>query len=422
MAKLNKKYRFSKKQQLVLNWWRKGDTASLDGIICDGAVRSGKSFCMSASFFIWAMTRFSGGSFGVCGKTITSLRRNVISPLIPFLSDLGMSVKEQRSKNSLTVSLGRRSNTFYLFGGKDEGSASLIQGVTLCGIYLDEVVLMPQSFVQQAVARCSVSGSKLWFNCNPDNPFHWFKTEWIDLAKKKNILYLHFSLDDNPSLSPDIKKRYHTLYTGAFYERFVLGLWSATSGNVYENFSQDRHVFDIIPADAEIVRYAVSCDYGTVNPSSFGLWGICSDGRALRLKEYYYSSRVTGIQRTDEEHYKGLEKLCEGYDIEAVICDPSARSFIECISRHGKFSVIPAKNDVLNGIRKVSGLLSENRLLFSSKCKDAIREFYLYRWDERCKSDTPVKENDHAMDDIRYFAVHYMDSGDGFFALSVNRC
>lgn len=376
---------------------------------------------MSASFIIWAMSRFDNMSFGICGKTISSLRRNVISPLIPFITKLGMEVKEHRSKNSLTVFFGRRQNTFYLFGGKDEGSASLIQGVTLAGIYLDEVVLMPRSFVEQAVARCSVTGSKLWFNCNPQNPFHWFKTDWIDSAQSKNILYLHFSLEDNPSLSPDIRKRYHTLYTGAFYERFVLGLWTATSGNVYENFSREKHVFSVIPADAEIVRYAVSCDYGTVNPSSFGLWGISRDGRAFRIDEYYYSSRQTGVQRTDEEHYAALERLCEGYNVEAVVCDPSARSFIECISRHGKFSVIPAKNDVLNGIRKVSSLLSEGRLLFSEKCKDTIREFYLYRWDEKCSSDTPIKENDHAMDDIRYFAVHFMGETDGFYALSVGR-
>ncbi len=414
-------YRFSKKQQLVLSWWRRGSTKSFDGIICDGAVRSGKSFCMSASFILWAMTRFEGMSFGICGKTITSLRRNVIVPLIDWLSGIGMVTSEIRSRNLLRISLGRRTNTFYLFGGKDEGSASLIQGITLSGIYLDEVVLMPRSFVEQAVARCSVTGSKLWFNCNPENPFHWFKSEWIDKAQDKNLLYLHFSLDDNPSLTPEIKKRYHTLYTGTFYERFVLGLWSVTSGAVYEIFSQKRHVFDTIPANAEIVRYAVSCDYGTVNPSSFGLWAILSDGRALRIDEYYYASRITGIQRTDEEHYQGLKELCEGYSIDAVICDPSARSFIECIKRHGRFRVIPAKNDVLNGIRRVSSLLAEGRLMFSSKCKDTIREFALYRWDDRCRSDTPIKENDHAMDDIRYFVAQYMDRSDDFCAISVDR-
>lgn len=414
-------YRYSPKQLQVMNWWRRADSKRYDGIICDGAVRSGKSSSMSLSFALWAMTRFRGGSFGICGKTVTSLRRNVISPLKTQLERLGFCVKDTISRNILRISVGGRENTFYLFGGKDESSPSLIQGVTLCGVLLDEVALMPRSFVEQAVARCSVTGSKLWFNCNPDNPYHWFKQEWIDKAQEKNMLYLHFLLTDNPSLDPCITARYHRLYTGAFYERFVLGKWSAASGCVYSCFSRERHVFDTLPADVRFTRFAVSCDYGTVNPSSFGLWGITDDGKGYRLKEYYYASKETGIHRTDEEHYKGLEELCRGVNVDTVICDPSARSFIECIRRHGKFSVRAARNDVLYGIRRVSVLLSENRLFFSSSCSDTLREFSLYRWDDGCRCDAPIKENDHAMDDIRYFAVECMEENDGFYALSVDR-
>lgn len=415
-------YHYSPKQKRIMNWWRTESTRSFDGIICDGAVRSGKSSCMALSFMLWGLTSFSGASLGLCGKTVISLRRNVIAPLVSRLQRIGCRIKDNRSKNLLEVTFGRRKITVYLFGGKDESSASLIQGVTLSGVLLDEVALMPRSFVEQAIARCSVSGSKLWFNCNPESPYHWFKKEWIDKAAEKNILYLHFSLADNPSLSSEILERYHTLYTGAFYERFVMGKWSAVSGNIYESFSPSRHVFDVLPADVIFERYAVSCDYGTVNPSSFGLWGITPDGKAYRLKEYYYASRKTGVQRTDEEHYRGLEELCDGYDVSAVVCDPSARSFIECIRRHGKFSVIAAKNDVLYGIRRVSDLLSEGRLFFSSGCCDTLREFTLYRWDDSSRSDTPIKENDHAMDDIRYFAVEFMsDADDGFFAMSVDR-
>lgn len=414
-------YYYSAKQRRVLNWWRGDSGSRFDGIICDGAVRSGKSLCMSVSFVMWALASFENGSFGIAGKTISSVRRNVISPLLPKLKELGVSVRELRSKNVIELSIGTRKAVIWLFGGKDEGSAALIQGVTLCGVYLDEVVLMPRSFVEQAVARCSVKGSKLWFNCNPDSPYHWFKEEWIDRAEEKNILYLHFRLSDNPSLAPEIIERYKRLYTGAFYERFVQGKWAAASGAVYECFSKERHVFERLPDDVRLVRYCVSCDYGTVNPSSFGLWGISSDGKAYRLREYYYASRKTGVSRTDEEHYAALEELCLGYQIEAVVCDPSARSFIECIRRHGKFPVRAAKNDVLYGIRRVSDLLSEGRLLFSAECKDTLREFSLYRWDGNSRADAPIKENDHAMDDIRYFAVEFMGSGDGFFAMSVER-
>lgn len=414
-------YRFSPKQLKLLGWWHDPKLRRYDGIICDGAVRSGKSTCMSLSFVLWGITAFKDGRFGMCGKTIVSIRRNVLEPLKVQLSRLGFTVKDDRVKNTVDITLGQRKMKLYLFGGKDEGSAALIQGVTLCGVYLDEAVLMPRSFVEQAVARCSVSGSKLWFNCNPDNPYHWFKLEWIDKAEQKNILHLHFLLTDNPSLSPEMIERYETLYSGAFYERFVLGKWSAVTGAVYSGFSQKRHVFDTLPADVSFVRFAASCDYGTVNPTSIGLWGITDTGKAYRLKEYYYASRITGQQRTDEEHYAALEKLCAGFDIDVVVCDPSARSFIECIRRHGKFSVKAAKNDVVYGIRRVSDLLCDGRLFFSSSCKDTLREFSLYRWDDNCRSDVPVKENDHAMDDIRYFAVECMGEKSGFYALSVDR-
>lgn len=358
----------------------------------------------------------------MCGKTINSLRRNVVTPLLKMLEKYGFKVKDLKSKNIVEISLGGITNRFCLFGGKDEASASLIQGITLSGVLLDEVVLMPRSFVEQAVARCSVSGSRLWFNCNPDSPYHWFKKEWIDKSDEKNMLYLKFTLDDNPSLLPEIIERYHKLYTGAFYERFVLGNWSSVYGCVYTSFEPKKHIFSVIPADAEIVRYAVSCDYGTVNPSSFGLWGITTQGQAYRLKEYYYDSKREGMQRTDEEHYSGLEKLCEDYEIEAVVCDPSARSFIECINRHGRFKVIPAKNDVINGIRQVNDALSDGRLFISEACADSIREFSLYRWDEKSVTDAPVKENDHAMDDIRYFVTTFLNQKhDSFFVINVSR-
>lgn len=312
---------------------------------------------------------------------------------------------------------GRR-NRFYLFGGKDEGSAALIQGMTLGGVLLDEVALMPRSFVEQALARCSLDGSKLWFNCNPDTPLHWFYEEWIKKSAEKNCLYLHFTMDDNPSLTPAIKRRYESLYSGAFYDRFVLGKWVAAQGLVYPFFSRSVHVAE--PAGIPS-RYFISCDYGTVNPSSFGLWGeYC--GRWYRLSEYYFDSRREGEQRTDEEHYAALEQLAGDLNIEAVIADPSAASFLECIRRHGRFRAVPAKNDVIDGIRRVSDALKERRILFSQSCTDCLREFSLYRWDKTAARDAPRKEYDHAMDDVRYFVSTVLaHEEDGFFALAMSR-
>lgn len=411
--------KLSPKQRLTMNWWSDERYKDCDAIICDGAVRSGKTLSMSLGFVLWASASFSGGSFAICGKTVTSLRRNVVTPLIPILRDYGFICVEKVSKSYIDLTFLGNTNRFYLFGGKDEGSAALIQGMTLSGVFLDEAALMPRSFVEQALARCSVSGSKMWFNCNPDNPAHWFYNEWIKKAKEKHALYVHFTMDDNPSLSETLKNRYKRLYSGAFYERFVLGKWSASQGVVYPMFSEKRHVYS---GEVQCERFVISCDYGTVNPSSFGLWGL-SNGVWYRLKEYYYSSRREGVSRTDEEHYTALEQLAGDREITKVIVDPSAASFIECIRRHGRFRVVKADNDVVTGIRNVISALRDDRLRFHQSCRDIIREFYLYSWNEKSGTDVPIKENDHAMDDMRYFVADMLkDRGEGdFIALSVSR-
>ncbi len=411
---------FSPKQLRVLNWWCESSADSdRDAIICDGAVRSGKTLSMSISFILWSFYRFSDSSFALCGKTITSLRRSVITPLLPVLIKMGFTVREKKSANMLEIGRRNRFNRYYLFGGRDESSASLIQGMTLCGVLLDEVALMPRSFVEQAIARCSVNGSKFWFNCNPENPRHWFYREWIMKKKEKNCLYLHFTMDDNPSLTDKIRARYEQLYSGAFYDRFVRGKWVAVDGLVYPFFDEKQHIVTNLPEKCS--QYYISCDYGTVNPASFGLWGLC-DGIWYRLKEFYHDSKVKGFQMTDKEYYGELTALADGKRIEAVIVDPSAASFMECIRREGRFRVIPAQNKVLDGIRKVSEKLKNKKILIGSQCVDTIREFSLYRWDTNSVNDCPKKEHDHAMDDIRYFASTVPDSADSsFFALSVER-
>ncbi|MBQ8181819.1 MAG: PBSX family phage terminase large subunit [Ruminococcus sp.] len=411
--------RLSRKQKITMNWWKNPKYSDYDALICDGAVRSGKTLSMSVGFVFWACSVFDGASFALCGKTVTSLRRNVVVPLIPILREYGCTCLEKVSKNYIDITFLGKTNRFYLFGGKDEGSASLIQGMTLSGVFFDEAALMSRSFVEQALARCSVSGSKMWFNCNPDNPAHWFYNEWIKKADEKKALYLHFTMDDNPSLSESMKNRYKRLYSGAFYDRFVLGKWTASEGVVYPMFSREAHVYS---GEIDCESYVISCDYGTVNPSSFGLWGLCG-GVWHRLKEYYYSSKKEGVSRTDEEHYSALEELAGGKKISRVIVDPSAASFIECIRRHGKFRVVKADNDVITGIRQVSAALKQNRLKFHESCRDIFREFQLYRWSEKAGTDAPVKENDHAMDDMRYFVTDMLASekNDDFFAVSVSR-
>ena len=224
--------KLSPKQRLAMNWWRSEKYRSFDAVICDGAVRSGKTLSLSLGFVLWATASFNKASFAICGKTVTAVRRNVIAPLLPLLRDMGIQCSEKVSRSYIDISLAGRTNRFYLFGGRDEGSAALIQGMTLSGVCLDEVVLMPRSFVEQALARCSVSGSKMWYCCNPDDPGHWFYREWIRKAGEKNALYIHFTMEDNPSLSERVKSRYKRLYSGSFYDRFVLGKWTASEGVV----------------------------------------------------------------------------------------------------------------------------------------------------------------------------------------------
>ena len=179
---------------------------------------------------------------------------------------------------------------------------------------------MPRSFVEQALARCSVDGSKFWFNCNPEYPSHWFYREWIKRQKQRKALYLHFTMRDNPSLSKRTIARYERMYSGAFYERFVLGRWVAVSGAVYP-FMKDS---SFVKAPSEPLEdYVVSVDYGTVNPASFGLWGF-KEGIWYRIDESYFDSRREGYQRTDEEHYNALLELIGNRKLRAVVVDPSA--------------------------------------------------------------------------------------------------
>lgn len=260
---------------------------------------------MAIGFIMWSMASFDKQNFAICGRTIEALRRNVIVHIPTWLEGM-FEVTERRSENKMVVTIGNRSNTYYLFGGRDESSYTLIQGITLAGVLFDEVALMPRSFVEQAMARCSVSGSKFWFNCNPESPGHWFYKEWIRKAMERNMLYLHFTMDDNLSLDEKIKARYEGMYSGVFYDRYIRGLWTVAEGLIYTMFNKDYHVVPSVPRDYE--EYLISCDYGTLNPTSAGLWGLC-EGKWYRVREYYYDGRKERYQRTDEEHYAAIEEL-----------------------------------------------------------------------------------------------------------------
>ena len=362
-----------------------------DALICDGAVRSGKTSIMTWAFIEWAMREFNGQCFGICGKTVDSATKNIIIPFISMsLAKERYTLRWRRSDKLLEVRRGAITNYFEVFGGRDESSFALIQGRTLAGVFLDEVVLMPQSFVNQALARCSVDGAKLWFSCNPGSPQHWFYTEWIKKHEERNALCLHFSMRDNPSLSESTLARYEGMYSGVFYQRYILGKWILAEGLVYD-FGEDN-ITDEVPEHGE---YYMSIDYGTQNPFSCGLWCVVGDN-ATRIAEYYYCGRNEQTQKTDEEYCDEVEKLAKGYKIKRVVVDPSAASFIVSLRKRG-FYVTKANNDVLDGIRRVSGYLKNGNLKIHRSCGHTVEEFGLYRWDDKSGEDKVIKENDHCL-------------------------
>lgn len=435
---------FSQKQKQILTWWMPDSPVKgYDGIIADGAIRSGKTACMSLSFVFWAMSGFSGQNFAMCGKTIGSFRRNVLFWLKLMLRSRGYRVADHRADNLVEISRGDVTNYFYIFGGKDERSQDLIQGITLAGVFCDEVALMPESFVNQATGRCSVTGSKYWFNCNPDGPYHWFKVNWIDkstgyLGKQKaaalqeearregkdpglkKLLYVHFTMDDNLSLSEEIKARYRSVYSGVFFKRYILGLWVMAEGIVYDMFDVDRHVTDA----SDVIRpdrpeYFVSCDYGTQNATVFLLWVKDAKGKWVCIREYYYSGRDEQSQKTDSRFADDMKEWLDGIRPEKIVIDPSAASFIAELKERG-YQIRKAKNDVDDGIRYVASLLSLDRIAVCSCCENTIKEFASYIWDAKAAErgeDKPVKKSDHCMDALRYFAYTVIRKPNGMSIL-----
>lgn len=398
---------------MLLNWWTdKSPVKDKQGIIADGAIRSGKTLAMSLSFCLWAMTCFNGQNFAMCGKTVGSFRRNVLATLKLMLKSRGYVVEDHRADNMLIIRRGDVENSFYIFGGRDERSQDLIQGITLAGLLLDEVALMPESFVNQATGRCSVKGSKMWFNCNPAGPLHWFKTEWIDKRERKRLLYLHFTMDDNLSLTEEIKARYRSLYVGVFYLRYIKGLWAVAEGLIYTMFSAERTYSALAPHIPNTAQKMIAVDYGTTNPCVFlETW---DDGETIWVeREYRWDSRSEEAQRsehpqkTDKEYADDMAQFMGSRpeDQCIIIVDPSAASFIQELRSRG-WVVKPADNEVLDGIRKVSTMLVSGRLRINrKKCKGLCAEMQAYVWDDKAKDrgeEKPVKQKDHGPDALRY--------------------
>jgi PBSX family phage terminase large subunit len=381
-----------------------------DALICDGAVRTGKTVMGITSFVEWAMNTFNECNLGICGKTVRSAERNIVMPLMQIRS---ITKKYQilftRSISLMTIKRNGRVNYFYIFGGKDESSYMLIQGVTLCGVFFDEVALMPESFVEQAIARTiSISNAKLWFNCNPENPLHWFYTEWICQPEKHKAKYLHFLMNDNPGLTPEQIEKAKADFAGVFYQRYILGEWVAAEGRIYPMFDRKENVYNDSTRPLELealsVRYS-AVDYGTENPCAW--LDIFDDGDTLWIdNESYYDGRKEHKPKTNDEY---ADDFCNFFEarppLRRVVVDPSAAAFKEQLRRRG-FVIKDGDNDVLEGIQKVASLIYRRKIKVHERCVHFLNEIDSYVWDEKARTkgiEQPLKENDHLQDCLRYF-------------------
>ncbi|MEI3281511.1 MAG: PBSX family phage terminase large subunit [Enterocloster sp.] len=411
--------KFSKKQRQIFTWWLPNSPVrEAGGIIADGAIRSGKTVSMSLSYTMWSMANYDGQNFIMAGKTISSFKRNVLQNLKLMLTSRGYHWIYHISgdfPNMLEVSRNGRTNYFYIFGGKDEGSQDLVQGITAAGAFFDEVASMPESFVNQATARCSVEGATWWFNCNPAGPMHWFKLEWIDKRIKKRLLYLHFTMDDNLSLSEKVKEKYRAMYAGVFYLRYIKGLWAVAEGLIYTMLTDDNLYTDQERPVAlkNTAMKAITVDYGTTNPCVF--LEVWDDGQTIWIdQEYRWDSRSeearrsANPQRTDAQYADDMTEFMgmEPQNQCMVVVDPSAASFITELRSRGLY-VKPANNEVADGIRVVGSLLAKRNIRINKdNCKGLISEMQSYVWDDKAAErgeEKPVKQKDHGPDALRYY-------------------
>lgn len=391
---MNKVY--TPKQLALLKLWQHNKLRRIN--LLEGSVRSGKTWISLVLWAFWVATMPRDGNYLMVAKTLTSLRRNCLDLLQELVGAKHFTYSLSKKEGRL---FGR---LIYLEGVNDARAESKIRGMTLQGAYCDELTLFTEDFFSMLLSRLSCPGAKLIATTNPDSPMHWLKVKYMDRADKLNMLSMSFLIDDNTFLDPEYVANLKNEYQSTvYYDRFIRGLWVVAEGRVYPMFTDNPDRFMLRGTTAGMDgQFYVSIDYGTVNPTAMQLWCV-RNKEAVMVKESYFDSRKEGHQKTDEEHYTALEELTQGYYIRRVIVDPSAASFIETIRRHGKFYVWEADNAVLDGIRVTATLLNSGMIKVHESCKDTIREFGLYRWDEKKNSDTILKENDHAMDALRYF-------------------
>jgi len=397
---------FSRKQRQLLNWWRPGSGYEDRRIVlADGAIRSGKTVAMILSFLLWSLTAFTEKDLIIAGVTSGALKRNVLGPLFAMLETLGIPFEWKRSDNLVTVG----SNRYHLFGADKDNAQDKLQGMTAAGAYADEAALFPRSFIDQMIGRCSVAGSRIFMNCNPNGAYHFIKTDFIDRADEIGLYRLHFTMDDNLTLSPEIRESYARSFAGVFYRQYILGEWVSAEGAVYPMWDDRENTF--VPGERnpeerplEGMRRFCAVDYGTANPCVF--LDVRDDGHTFWIvNEYFWDSAARRRQKTDAEYADDLDAFLGGDRNTQIIVDPSAAS-LKAELRNRGFRLLDARNGVREGIAATAVLIGSRQVRADrERCPCLMKEMHGYLWDEKARlrgEERPVKDHDHAMDALRY--------------------
>lgn len=364
--------------------------------IKEGATRSGKTYL---DYFVIPkrMLEYKDrpGLKVIIGNTQMTIERNILEPMRRLYGP-GHIGEIKRGSNTVTI-FGQK---VYALGADKASQVTKFQGSGIAYCYGDEIATWSEDVFQMLKSRLSYPYSKFDGTCNPDSPEHWFK-KFLD--SDADIYRQSYTIYDNPFLDPAVIRNLEIEYAGTvFYDRYILGRWALAEGRVYAGYDPERDPIDAVPEPLTGRRF-VAVDYGTSNPCVFLLFEEGISGTWYLTDEYYYSGRDTHRQKTDQEYLKDLDAFTRGRRPERVIIDPSAASFIAAVKKGGHL-VRKAKNDVLNGIRYTAAGLSTGKIKVLKRCKHTLSEFSAYSWDEGKSTDTPIKEFDHCMDALRYFA------------------
>lgn len=372
------------------------------GNIWDGAVRSGKTFGWLLKMLHKVSTYTGAGGVVIIGKNRDSIYRNVFEPieLVPEFAPFRPFVQYRQGAATATI-FGHK---VHVIGANDAGSESRIRGMTLGLAFCDELTVLNQQFFKQLLARLSVPGAQFYATTNPDSPAHWLKKDYLDRINDIGWYYVHFTMDDNPSLTEEYKTSLKREYTGLWYKRFILGLWVSAEGAIYDMWDEDTHVID--PQDIPPIErvIALGIDYGTTHPTRGTLLGIGADKRLYALDEWH-PARSTDAKLSADLWEKKRQWEHKGWTPEWTYVDPAAASFSLQLHEDHHPRLDTADNAVIDGIRTVASLLNNQDLRISSTCTELIQELPGYRWDDKASEkgdEKPIKELDDAVDSLRY--------------------